>query len=363
MVEYIHNQLLSKEGYGNPGSLHRLGRLAEKMQTNALERICDILDCGTKEFFFTSCGTESINTVLRGYPAANPRAGRHMITTRTEHKASLEVLQDLEKEGFEISWLPVDGSGEVDILELESMIRPDTALITLTYVNSETGSIQPLQKIVSVKNKINPAVKIHLDCVQALGKIPLKLRESGIDFASFSGHKIHCVKGIGGLYIRKGCRLKPLLFGGGQQNGIRSGTQSPYLYGAFALALEIMERVRTEAFNQVTDLRSELLSGLDSFNIQINSPEKALPYIVNLSFPDFQSETMLHALGEYEIYVSTVSACSSRKQKISYVLTEMGIPRDIASRAIRISFSPFSKREEVVFFCEKVSEIYRKFHL
>ena len=363
MASYIYQSLVSESSFGNPGSLHRLGTAAKKIEEDALQRICNVLSCKRDEFFFTSCGTESINTAIRGYLRGNPRAGKHILTSKTEHKAVLETLSQLERDGYEVTYLSVSREGTVPLDEFSSSIRKDTALISLTYVNSESGAILPVNDIVAAKNAIRRDARIHIDCVQALGKLPISLPDMGIDMASFSGHKIHCVKGIGGLYVKKGCRVSPLLLGGGQQNGIRSGTQSPWLYGAFALAAERMEEKREIAFRETVRRRDLLLSGLKAFDIQINSPESASPFIVNVSFPDFQSETMLHALESHDVYVSTVSACSSRKQKISYVLLEMGIPRDRASRAIRISFSPFSSEAEVVSFCETVSEVYRHFSL
>lgn len=335
--------------------------MAEKRQRAALETLSGILKCGKDELYFTSCGSESVNTAIRGYLHANPRAGKHIISTRTEHKASLETLRLLEESGYEVTYLSVGADGRPDLEQLEKSIRPDTALITMTHVNNESGAICPVSEINEIRRRKNPQTRFHLDCVQSLGKLPVFLSQMGIDMASFSGHKIHAVKGIGLLYVRKGCRIHPLIYGGGQQNGIRSGTESTFLSGALALALSLAEKDRESALSRVTILKKELLDGLSDLHVAALSPDDALPYVVNLSFPLFEAETMLHALEEHDIFVSTVSACSSKQKKTSYVLLEMGIDRNIAKNAVRISFSRFSTEEEVKVMCGAVHEIYDKY--
>ena len=363
VVAYITENLSDPEGFGNTGSLHRLGTLAGKQRDQALERISKALDCSPKELVFTSGGTESINTAIRGYLSANPRAGNRIISTRTEHKASLKVLESLEKSGYQVEYLPVDLLGQPDLEALDSMLRTRTALLTLTHVNNETGAILPIKDIVQLRNRISPETRIHLDCVQSLGKLPMNLHRMGVDMASFSGHKIHCVKGIGGLFLRSGCRIDPLLLGGGQQNGLRSGTECPWLYQALAIAVEESGRRCEKAYSNAVLLRNTLLKGLGHRPLTVNSPPDGSPFIVNLSFSGFQAQTMLQALEAHGVFVSTVSACASRKQEISYVLQEMGVARDVAARALRVSFSSFSLVEEVVSFCEIVENIYREFSL
>lgn len=335
--------------------------LAEKKQKAALDTLSGILGCSRDELIFTSCGSESVNTAIRGYLSANSRAGKHIISTRTEHKASLETLASLEASGYEVTYLRVGKDGIPDLKQLEESIRPDTALITLTHVNNETGSILPVAQINEVRSRVNPKTRIHLDCVQSFGKLPIRLSQAGIDMASFSGHKIHAVKGIGLLYVRKGCRISPLILGGGQQNGIRSGTESTYLSGALALALSLAEKDRENSLARVTILKEQLLNGLKDLNPVVLSPENALPYVVNMSFPSFEAETMLHALEEHDIFVSTVSACSSKQKKVSYVLLEMGIERNIAQNAVRFSFSRFSSEKEVSETCLAIHKIYDKY--
>lgn len=361
VVAFICDELSSEDGFGNPGSLHRLGMNAEKKQRAALETLAGILACSRDELIFTSCGSESVNTAIRGYLSANQRAGKHIISTRTEHMASLETLNMLEAAGYEVTYLSVGKDGIPDLKQLENSIRQDTALITLTHVNNETGAVLPVSQITAIRSRINPKTRIHLDCVQSLGKLPIRLSQMGVDMASFSGHKIHAVKGVGLLYVRKGCRISPLIYGGGQQHGLRSGTESTYLSGALALALSLAEKDREDALLRVTILKRELLEGLSDLSPTVLSPSDALPYVVNLSFPSFEAETMLHALEEHDIFVSTVSACSSKAKKVSYVLLEMGIAKVIAQNAVRFSFSRFSTEAETKRVCQAIHQIYEKY--
>jgi cysteine desulfurase len=361
VARLVYESLSGEESFGNPGSLHRLGVLAEKDLNDSLDKISKLLSCKKDELFFTSCGSESVNTSILGYMHSNPRAGKKVISTKTEHKASLESLSKLEKEGYEVCYIPVLSDGKPDLAALSDAIDENTALLTFTHVNNETGSILPLKEIIEIRNKKNRNTKIHLDCVQSLGKLPISLSRMGIDMASFSGHKIHALKGFGLLYIKTGVRVSPLILGGGQQKGMRSGTQSAYLASAFALALEKATENIEENLSNMTALRDRFAEGLRELGAQILSPSDALPYVLNVSFPSFQSETMLHCLEEKEIYVSTVSACSSKSKKISYVLSEMGIRREIAANAVRFSFSRFTTKEELDETICAIKEIYEKY--
>ena len=361
VARLVYESLSGEESFGNPGSLHRLGVLAEKDLNDSLDKISKLLSCKKDELFFTSCGSESVNTSILGYMHSNPRAGKKVISTKTEHKASLESLSKLEKEGYEVCYIPVLSDGKPDLAALSDAIDENTALLTFTHVNNETGSILPLKEIIEIRNKKNRNTKIHLDCVQSLGKLPISLSRMGIDMASFSGHKIHALKGFGLLFIKTGVRVSPLILGGGQQKGMRSGTQSAYLASAFALALEKATENIEENLSKMTALRDQFAEELQELGAQILSPSDALPYVLNVSFPSFQSETMLHCLEEKEIYVSTVSACSSKSKKISYVLSEMGIRREIAANAVRFSFSRFTTKEELDETICAIKEIYEKY--
>lgn len=361
VARLVFETLSGEDTFGNPGSLHRLGVLAERDLSASAEKISSLLSCKKEELIFTSCGSESVNTAIMGYVHQNPRAGKKIISTRTEHKASLESLSRLEKEGYEICYIPVGLDGKPDLTALENALDENTALLTFTHVNNESGSILPLSDIVAIRNKKNRNAKIHLDCVQSLGKLPIALSRMGVDMASFSGHKIHALKGFGLLYIKSGVRVQPLIIGGGQQGGMRSGTQSPYLASAFALALEKATEKIEENLSKMTELRDFFSCELEKKGVSILSPKDALPYVLNVSFPHFQSETMLHCLEEKEIYVSTVSACSSKTKAVSYVLSEMGIKREIAKNAVRFSFSRFNTKEEMQTALDAISMIYEKY--
>lgn len=361
VARLVFETLSGEDTFGNPGSLHRLGVLAERDLSASAEKISSLLSCKKEELIFTSCGSESVNTAIMGYVHQNPRTGKKIISTRTEHKASLESLSRLEKEGYEICYIPVGLDGKPDLTALENALDENTALLTFTHVNNESGSILPLSDIVAIRNKKNRNAKIHLDCVQSLGKLPIALSRMGVDMASFSGHKIHALKGFGLLYIKSGVRVQPLIIGGGQQGGMRSGTQSPYLASAFALALEKATEKIEENLSKMTELRDFFSCELEKKGVSILSPKDALPYVLNVSFPHFQSETMLHCLEEKEIYVSTVSACSSKTKAVSYVLSEMGIKREIAKNAVRFSFSRFNTKEEMQTALDAISMIYEKY--
>ncbi len=361
VARLVYETLSSEDGFGNPGSLHRLGVLAEKNLNESADKISKLLSCKKEELFFTSCGSESVNTAIMGYVHLNPRAGKKIISTKTEHKASLESLERLSKEGYEICYIPVMADGKPDLQALSDAIDENTALITFTHVNNETGAILPLEEIVAIRNKKNHNTRIHLDCVQSLGKLPISLSRMGVDMASFSGHKIHALKGFGLLYIKSGVRVQPLIIGGGQQRGMRSGTQSPYLASAFALALEKATENLKENLDRLTSLRDAFAKDLSELGAVILSPVDALPYVLNVSFPSFQSETMLHCLEEKEIYVSTVSACSSKTKAVSYVLLEMGIRREIAQNAVRFSFNRFNTEEEMHTVVAAIRNIYEKY--
>lgn len=298
---------------------------------------------------------------MRGYLEANPRAGKHIISTLSEHKATLEVLKYLEKSGYEVSYVPISSSGIPDLELLRKEIRPDTALITLTHINNETGAVMPLSEISGIRDSVNAKTKIHLDCVQSLGKIPILLDEWKVDFASFSGHKIHCIKGIGMLYVKSGNRITPLIIGGGQQRGLRSGTESPCLAAAISLAIEMAYDGMKESYKHVTICKRILVDQLVKLNANINSPENASPYIINFTLGSIEPETLLHALEQEDIYISTVSACASKAKKISHVLLAMGTDRNIAKGAVRISLSRFTQEEEIFKVCEALARISDKY--
>ena len=346
----------------NPGALHKLGNKAIELYEGIRKETAGLLGAKPEEIFFTSCATESANTAIKGYMSRNKRAGNAVISTRTEHKATLECLEYLSKLGYEIRYIKVgiDGKPLSESLE-EELNKGDVALACFTLVNNETGSILPFEDITKTIKRISPSTAVYLDCVQALGKMPVNLSAMGADMCSFSGHKIHSIKGNGVLYVRKGVRIDPLILGGGQQDGMRSGTQSPVLAGAFLAALKEVSEGIEEAREKANEINSYLRKELSERGAKILSPEDALPYVLNVSFEGFESETMLHCLEIYDIYVSTVSACSAKQKKVSYVLLEMGVDRKTAANAVRLSFSRYNTMDEAVRFIEAVDAIYEQF--
>ena len=346
----------------NPGALHKLGNKANELYEDIRKETAELLGARPEEIFFTSCATESANTAIKGYMSRNKRAGNAVISTRTEHKATLESLEYLAKLGYEIRHVKVgsDGKPLMESLE-EELAKGDVALACFTLVNNETGSVLPFETISKTIKARSPSTVIYLDCVQALGKMPVNLSSLGADMASFSGHKIHSVKGNGVLYVRKGVRIDPLIVGGGQQDGMRSGTQSPVLAGAFLAALKEVSTGIDEGRAKAEEINQYLRKELAAREAIILSPDDALPYVLNVSFKGFESETMLHCLEIYDIYVSTVSACSAKTKKVSYVLLESGVDRKIAANAVRLSFSRENTMEEAKEFIKRVDEIYEQF--
>lgn len=347
VIDLIRKDLSDPLLFGNPGSLHRLGMIAEQSYDHSISDIAKSLKVSADELVITSGGTEAINTALIGYVTRNPRNGKHIISTKAEHMATLQTLERLKQNGFEVTYIPIDSNGAPDFDVLERSIRKDTTLISMTHTNNETGAILPVERVVSTRNRKNSKTAIHLDCVQSLGKIPVNLHNWGIDLASFSGHKIHCVKGVGLLFVRKGIRISPLITGGGQQRGLRSGTQSPWLAHAFSCAIQKAYEEMDEALPIVNRCKSLLCDKIISLDGAILSPSNGNPYIVNAALASFQSETLLHALETYDIYISTVSACTSKKKKISHVLSAMGFTDEKARNAVRFSFSRFTTVEEL----------------
>ena len=363
VAELVSNDLQSDDLWGNPGSLHELGTSAYKAYINAKEDIASCLFVREQELVFTSCATESANTAIVGFLRRNKRNGRTIISTKTEHRATLSVLERLSNEGYTVKYINVDRNGKPDLNELSNAIDGDTSLMCFTHVNNETGAILPLNEICEIRNQKNRNTALYVDFVQSAGKLKLNLKELNVDLASFSAHKFHGLKGCGFLYVKNGVKIDPYILGGGQQNGFRSGTEAVYLYRSTALALKRSQEDIDEHYEQVSKINEYLRNELSKRKATILSPEDALPYVLNVSFDGFESETMLHCLERYNIYVSTISACSSKTKKISYVLEAMGVDRKLATNAVRLSFSRFNTMEEAKIFIEKIDEIYELFAL
>ena len=360
-----------RETYGNPSSLHMLGVEAEKKVRTSRKILASAIGASEEEFFFTSGGTESDNTVLFGVAEARKRTGKKIITTAVEHPAVLEPAKKLEAMGFTVEYIGVDRNCHLNMDQLVSAIDDETILISVMGVNNEAGTILPIGEIAALKDQYNRQHKtdilLHSDAVQAFGKVPVDLKGAykGVDFLSVSGHKIHGPKGIGGLYIRKGIHLPPFLSGGGQERHMRSGTENTPGIVGFGKAAEMGMADfagRTEAMKKA---RTRLLEGLlaEIPDIRINSPqdETASPSVLNVSFLGTRGEVLLHTLEQEGIFVSTGSACSSNKKGRSHVLTAMGLSDKEIEGAIRFSFSEENTLEEMDYTVEKVKAAVTRF--
>lgn len=351
--------------YGNPSSMHTLGIEAERLVKSAREILARCLDADPREIYFTSGGTESNNTAVRGYLEANPRRGRHIITTAVEHPSVLEVFRTLEKQGFKVDWLSVDSEGRIRPDELGAKINRETALISLILVNNETGTIQPLEEVIALRNRINKDTAIHVDAVQAFGKLRLSPSKAGVELMSVSSHKIHGPKGVGALYASRSVRLKPLLYGGGQEALMRSGTENVPGISGFGLAADMTFKKLDDSGVKVAGLKREFIRGLEKSGLDFKTvtPEKASPYILNAAFRGVKAEVLLHHLEERKIFVSTGSACSSRKNVRSHVLNAMGVAPGLIDGAIRFSFSAFNTEDEVETTIRELADIVPKIRI
>jgi len=334
--------------YGNPSSLHLLGKNAEDKLTASREIIAKTLSCKPQEIFFTSGGTESDNLAIIGYAMANKRSGMHLVTQKTEHMAVLEAFKYLETQGFSVTYADVDENGIVDADELLTLVKDDTILVSIMHVNNETGAIMPIEKIASaLKGK---SVALHVDAVQSYGKLPINVKDFGADMISISAHKIHGPNGVGALYIKSGTKINPVVFGGKQESAMRSGTENLAGICGFAKAAEIKFGNMTDSAEKIARLKKMLCDKIkDSIeNVVINSPENSVYSILNVAFPGLKSEVLLHILESNGIYVSTGSACNSKK-KLNYVLKAMNLKENVIDASVRFSLGEFNTEEDIEF--------------
>ncbi|ADA67201.1 Cysteine desulfurase [Thermotoga petrophila RKU-10] len=347
-----------REKYGNPNSAHGMGIEANLHMEKAREKVAKVLGVSPSEIFFTSCATESINWILKTVAETFEKRKRTIITTLIEHKAVLETVKYLSMKGFKVKYVPVDSRGIVKLEELEKLVDEDTFLVSIMAANNEVGTIQPVEDVTRIVKKKNKEALVHVDAVQTIGKIPFSLEKLEVDYASFSAHKFHGPKGVGITYVRKGVPIRPLIHGGGQERGLRSGTQNvPGIVGA-ARAMEIAVEELSEAAKHMEKLRSKLVSGLMNLGAHIITPlEVSLPNTLSVSFPNIRGSTLQNLLSGYGIYVSTSSACTSKDERLSHVLDAMGVDRRIAQGAIRISLCKYNTEEEVDYFLKKIEEI------
>lgn len=358
VVEVMHQQLC--EDYGNPSSLHRKGVQAEEALRNAKETIARVMKVQEKELLFTSGGTESDNLALMGAAHANCRRGKHLITTSIEHPAILQTMKHLEEEGFRVTYLPVNSQGCICLGDLERAITGETILVSVMHTNNEVGSLQPIAEAGALIKKMNPNIVFHVDAVQGFGKSRIYPKKMNVDMLSVSGHKIHGPKGVGFLYINEKTKVKPILFGGGQQGGLRSGTENvPGIVG-IAKATELMYQNLDEDVAKLYELKKCFVEGVKKMeNVVVNGPDVTMgaPHIVSVSFRGVRSEVLLHALEDKGIYVSAGSACSAHKPQPSATLMAMGVDRELLSSTIRFSFSVYTTMEEINYTLQMMYDI------
>lgn len=341
------------EQYGNPSSLHRRGFWAERALTEARGQVAAVLRCRPEEIIFTSGGTESNNLALLGAARAARRRGNRIVTTAVEHHSVLAVCRQLESEGFEVTYVSPDAGGVITPESFAAACDEKTVLASCMMVNSETGALHDIPAIAAACRRKNPGILFHADCVQAFGRLEIAPARWGVQLVSVSGHKIHAPKGVGALYVAKGVRLLPPLYGSGQERGLRPGTENLPGICAMGLAAERMNARRAENAAHFTALRQKLITNLSqSPAVCINSPEAAAPYIINLSVEGIRSEIMIHYLEQFEIYVSSGSACA--KGERSHVLTAMGLPEDRIDSAIRVSMTDTTAEGEIDEFCRRL---------
>ena len=348
------------EDYGNPSAMHRKGVEAENYVKKSAGIIAGILKVQEKEILFTSGGTESNNLALIGGAMANRRSGNHIVTTMVEHAAVSQPAAFLQEQGFEVSYVPVDNQGRIKLDALKSVLRPDTILVSVMYVNNEVGAVMPVEEIGKLVHELSPKALFHVDAIQAFGKYRIHPRKAGIDLLSVSGHKIHGPKGVGFLYISEKAKVQPLILGGGQQNGMRSGTDNvPGIAGLGAAAEEIYRNLEKNNEN-LYSLKEYIAKGLERIpDIRINGMplREGAPQILSISVMGVRSEVLLHALEDREIYVSAGSACSSNKRKPSATLSAMGMSGDQIESTVRLSFSESNTIEEADCFLRAMEEL------
>lgn len=348
------------EDYGNAAARHRKGMEAERYIREARAEIAKTLKVAEKEILFTSGGSESNNMALMGTAFANQRAGKHIISTAIEHPSVYNPLGALEEQGFEVTILQVDHDGHISLEELEAAIRPDTILVSVMYVNNEVGAIEPVEEISRIIKRKNPGTLLHVDAIQAYGKFVIRPKKQGIDLLSVSGHKIHGPKGVGFLYIGSGVKIKPLIYGGGQQWNLRSGTENVPGVAGLGVAAREMYTDHEQKVAQITaikDYMTDRLSELDGVVLNSKKGSHSAPQIVSVSFEGVRSEVLLHALEDKGIYVSSGSACSSHHPGISGTLKGIGVAPKLLDSTVRFSFGIFNTKEEIDYCIGVLAEL------
>lgn len=346
-IEYMNIALT--QNWGNPSSLHILGMNSEDMIIDARKTVAKFISSKESEIIFTSCGSEANNMAFMS-PLYRKNRGNRIITTTIEHPSVLEAAKRLENLGFEVIYLKPKENGVISLCDLENALNDKTLLVSIMLVNNEIGTIQPIEEAVKLTKKLSPFAYFHTDAVQGFGKMPINVQRLGVDMLTASGHKIHAPKGIGFLYKNQKCHIAPFIVGGGQESGMRSGTESVPLIAALHGAIEELPNPQAHLFKMrelYNYAKEKILSDGD---VIINSSDDGLPYILNISIPGYRSETMLHFLESKDIFVSSGSACA--KGSTSYVLKEIGANEKLQDSMLRISFDYTTEKQDIDKLCE-----------
>lgn len=344
--------------YGNPSSLYSIGRSAKRAISEARRRVASLINCSPEEIYFTSCGSESDNTALKGIAYANKEKGNHIITSKIEHPAILNSCKNLENKGFKISYIDVDKDGMLNLEKLESEITDQTILISIMYANNEIGTIEPIKEIAQIAH--SHGIIFHTDAVQAVGNIPIDVKKMNIDMLSLSGHKLYAPKGIGALYVKSGIEFERFMDGGHQEKNKRSGTENVAEIVALGKACQIAEKNIEQYQQKLKKLRDYCLKKIQEKipDIHINGTmERRLPGNINISFKDLNSGELLLRLDEVGICASGGSACSSKEASPSHVLTAIGLPSELSKGALRLTFGDYNSIEEVDYLVENLVRI------
>lgn len=347
--------------YGNPSSLYSIGRSAKRAISEARRRVASLINCSPEEIYFTSCGSESDNTALKGIAYANKEKGNHIITSKIEHPAILNSCKSLENKGFKISYIDVDKDGMLNLEKLESEITDQTTLISIMYANNEIGTIEPVKEIAQIAH--SHGIIFHTDAVQAVGNIPIDVRKMNIDMLSLSGHKLYAPKGIGALYVKSGIEFERFMDGGHQEKNKRSGTENVAEIVALGKACQIAEKNIEQYQQKLKNLRDYCLNKIQEKipDIYINGTmERRLPGNINISFKDLNSGELLLRLDEVGICASGGSACSSKEASPSHVLTAIGLPSELSKGALRLTFGDYNSIEDVDYLVENLVRIVEK---
>lgn len=352
---------VSESYFGNPSSLHGLGEKTSRLLNQSRKQLAELIGVETDEIYFTSGGTEGDNWVIKGTAMEKRSYGRHIVTSSVEHPAVRESMKQLERTGWEVTYLPVNSEGIISIEELKNALKKETVLVSVMAVNNEIGSIQPIKEIGKLLENY-PSIHFHVDAVQSVGKVDLTLgKNSRVDMAVFSGHKFHAPRGVGFVYIKKGRQLAPLLNGGGQEFGKRSGTENLPAVVAMTKALRLLKEETENKQKQMRNLTDQLEEYLEKLkHVKIFSPKCRAPHILCFGIKGIRGEVTVHALEKEGIFVSTTSACSSRSGTESSTLLAMGISKWSAETAIRVSLSELNEEEELKKFIQSFEKVYNQ---